>query len=66
MPLGTIGSIAAQTVFVTGASAGALPMAIAFFPQEMSIPTSALEPEFQNKTDSSGKPIEYVLCNKGL
>ena len=34
--------------------------------QELSIPTSALEPEFQNLKDAKGKPITSVVCNKGL
>ena len=32
----------------------------------MRVATSALEPEFQHATDGAGKPIEYVVCNKGL
>ena len=51
---------------MAGSIFGALPVAIAVFPQEMKISTSSLEPEFQGLKDSSGKPIEYVLCNKGL
>lgn len=66
MPLGTIGTVVAQTVFVTGCSGCALPLAIAAFPQEMKIATSALEPEFQSAKDVNGQPLEYVLCNKGL
>ena len=66
VPLGTVAAVAAQTVFVAGCSGFALPVAIAVFPQEMKIATSALEPEYQNAKDGSGKPIEYVLCNKGL
>lgn len=66
MALGTIGAVVAQTAFVAGCSGVALPCAIAFFPQEMKIATSALEPEFQHATDALGRPVEYVLCNKGL
>jgi tricarboxylate carrier len=66
VPLGTVGAIVAQTGFVATCSGCALPLAIAFFPQEMKIATSALEPEFQHAKDATGKPIEYVLCNKGL
>ena len=61
-----IAAIASETVFVAGVSALALPLAIAVFPQEMRIATSVLEPEFQHAKDADGKPIEYVLCNKGL
>ena len=66
MPLGPIAQVASQTAFVAGCSAFALPVAIAVFPQEMKIATSALEPEFQHAKDAKGQPIEYVLCNKGL
>ena len=66
VPLGAVGGIVAQTVFVATCSGCALPVAIAFFPQEMQIATSALEPEFQQAKDGKGQPIEYVLCNKGL
>ena len=59
-------AIAAETTFVAGASATALPMAIAVFPQEMQIPTSALEPEFREAKDASGRRVKHVLCNKGL
>ena len=41
-------------------------MAIAVFPQEMQIPTSALEPEFREAKDASGRRVDHVLCNKGL
>ncbi|KNC50769.1 sideroflexin [Thecamonas trahens ATCC 50062] len=43
-----------------------LPMAIAMFPQDESVPASILEPEFQGKVDLTGKPIEYFTFNKGL
>ena len=66
VPLGAVGGIVAQTVFVATCSGCALPLAIAAFPQEMHIATSALEPEFQQAKDGKGQPIEYVLCNKGL
>ena len=66
VPLGTVGTIVAQTAFVATCSGCALPVAIAFFPQEMKIATSALEPEFRNVKDAAGQPLEYVVCNKGL
>ena len=49
-----------------GSIYGALPVAIAVFPQEMKIDVNVLEPEFRQAKDKSGKAIEYVLCNKGL
>ena len=66
VPLGPIAAIAAETCFVAGSSAFALPVAIAVFPQEMKIATSVLEEEFKNVKDGKGEVVEYVLCNKGL
>ena len=66
VPLGPIAAAIAETTFVAGSIFGALPVAIAVFPQEMKIDTSVLEPEFQSRVDKKGNKIEYVLCNKGL
>ena len=55
-----------QTGLVGCSIFGALPLAIAIFPQEIQIPTSALEPEFQNLKTKDGKPLTHVVCNKGL
>ena len=66
VPLGPIAAAAAEVVFVAGAIFGALPAAIAVFPQEMKIDVSALEEEFRSCKDKAGRPVEYVLCNKGL
>ena len=59
-------AVAAELALVASSIYFALPVAIAIFPQELSIPTSALEPEFQDLKDSKGRPITSVLCNKGL
>ncbi|KAL1511174.1 hypothetical protein AB1Y20_005990 [Prymnesium parvum] len=61
-----IPAVAAEVALVATSIYFALPVAIAIFPQELSIPVSALEPEFQNLKDSHGRPITSVLCNKGL
>lgn len=66
LPLGAVASVVAQTTFVAVCSGCALPVAIAAFPQEMKIPITVLEPEFQQATDASGQRISMVLCNKGL
>ena len=55
VPLGAVGGIVAQTVFVATCSGCALPLAIAIFPQEIAIPTSALEPEFQGLVGIDGQ-----------
>lgn len=63
---GSIAAIAAESTFVASALYFALPYAIAIFPQEIQIPVSELEPEFRELTDSTGAPIKYAVCNKGL
>eukprot|EP00962_Isochrysis_galbana_P041043 scaffold14964_cov146-Isochrysis_galbana.AAC.1 len=64
--LGPLAAAAAETCLVAGSIYGALPMAIAVFPQEMVIPVASLEPEFQNRKNKKGELITEVLCNKGL
>ena len=64
--LGPIAAAAAETCFVAGSIYGALPFAIAVFPQEMKVDVNQLEPEFQGLKGKDGTPIGYVLCNKGL
>jgi tricarboxylate carrier len=66
VPLGPLVAAAVETCLVAGSIYGALPMAIAVFPQEMVIPVTSLEPEFQHRKDKKGKLITEVLCNKGL
>ena len=63
---GSIAAIAAESTFVASALYFALPYAIAIFPQEIAIPTSALEPEFQGLRAKNGSLITQVVCNKGL
>eukprot|EP01116_Phalansterium_solitarium_P004910 TRINITY_DN1611_c0_g2_i1.p1 TRINITY_DN1611_c0_g2~~TRINITY_DN1611_c0_g2_i1.p1 ORF type:complete len:332 (-),score=88.34 TRINITY_DN1611_c0_g2_i1:901-1896(-) len=43
-----------------------LPIAVAIFPQNVSVPVEKLEPEFRGLTDQSGKPITEVWYNRGL
>jgi len=65
-PLTGVAAVAAETAFVGASIFGALPLAIAIFPQEIAIPTSALEPEFQGLRAKNGSLITQVVCNKGL
>lgn len=65
-PLTGIAAVAAETAFCGASIFGALPLAIAIFPQEIAIPTSALEPEFQGLRAKNGSLITQVVCNKGL
>jgi len=66
VPLAGAAAVAAETSLVAGSIFGALPLAIAIFPQEISISVSSLEPEFQNLRTKEGAPIDVVYCNKGL
>lgn len=59
-------AVGAEVGLVAASIFGALPLAIAVFPQEMKLAVSGLEPEFQGRTDASGKPVEFVFANKGL
>lgn len=45
---------------------GALPGAVALFPQNGSIAADDVEEEFRNLTDKSGKRIEAFTYNKGI
>jgi tricarboxylate carrier len=44
----------------------ALPLAIGLFPQLSTMNAKDLEPQFHNKNDSQGKPLQAVYFNKGL
>lgn len=44
----------------------ALPLAIAIFPQDASLPVASLEPEFRGLLDSKGEAVTHLTCNKGV
>jgi len=44
----------------------AIPMSVALFPQQSTIPASKLEPQFQNLIDKNGHKITTFTYNKGL
>ncbi|ORZ35516.1 Tricarboxylate/iron carrier [Catenaria anguillulae PL171] len=58
--------IPAELAVVAGSLMGALPCAIALFPQQAKVPVSSLEPKFHNFKDTEGNPITHVFYNKGL
>lgn len=58
--------IVGETVLVTGAFGIGLPVALAILPQEMEIPVSQLEPEYQGLKLANGQPVTVVFANKGL
>ncbi|CAN3375775.1 hypothetical protein DIURU_003795 [Diutina rugosa] len=51
---------------IAATSFGALPFALAVFPQRQSISVNKLEPQFQNLKDKDGKPITTVEFNRGM
>jgi tricarboxylate carrier len=56
-----------ELTIITMCLAGALPLTIAMYPQNLELSVDVLEPEFKQLKDSkTGKPIEKVFCNKGL
>ena len=60
-------AIATEVSLIASSIYFCLPAAIAVFPQEMVIPVSKLEPEFQGRrSKATGAPVEFVTCNKGL
>ncbi|GMI33463.1 hypothetical protein TeGR_g6969 [Tetraparma gracilis] len=52
---------------VTVALCGAVPAAIALFPQKLELDPKSLEPRFQNVVDpATNKPVTSLFANKGL
>ena len=51
---------------VTVALCGAVPAAIALFPQKLALDPTSLESRFHNLTDSEGKKVKMLFSNKGL
>ena len=55
-----------ELLVITGSLAGALPVALACFPQKASFTVEELEPQFRNLKDAKGRKIEVLYTNKGL
>jgi hypothetical protein len=55
-----------QLTVIVGCVSGALPAAIALFPQEATISVDKLEPEFRTLTSSADAPIRTLTFNKGV
>lgn len=55
-----------ELLVISGAIWGALPFAIATFPQTMSVETSKLEPRFHEMRTPKGEPIKVLYYNKGV
>jgi len=59
-------SIPINLALITFALETALPAAIALFPQNISVATNSLEPQFHNLSDSKGNKITKLYFNRGL
>lgn len=56
-----------ELIIVTMCLAGALPAAIAIYPQTLRLNVKDLEPEFHHlRNKKNGEPIEFVYANKGI
>mmetsp|Transcript_73912 Transcript_73912/g.173531 ORF Transcript_73912/g.173531 Transcript_73912/m.173531 type:complete len:125 (-) Transcript_73912:42-416(-) len=58
--------LAAEILLISGILWGAVPAAIAVFPQKDSAMASELEPEIAARSDRHGQPLSKVTFNKGL
>ncbi|DBA04030.1 TPA: hypothetical protein N0F65_009377 [Lagenidium giganteum] len=66
MPKGKYPKLFTELTVVTLCLWGALPAAIALFPQNGTIEASQVEPKFQNLVDRHGNRIERFTYNKGI
>ncbi|CAI5703351.1 unnamed protein product [Peronospora effusa] len=66
MPNGKYPKLAAELVVLTLCLWGAMPSAVALFPQMGSISADNVEEEFQSRLDRHGQPIRHFLYNKGI
>ena len=57
--------VAESAVCVTAFLFG-LPLALSVFPQDCTVPVSAVEAEFRGRTRADGSPVTRVTYNKGL
>lgn len=55
-----------ELALIAGFLQGALPLALAVFPQVGAIPAGALEPAFHGRVDAAGRPVTTFYYNKGL
>jgi len=66
LPTGNVGLILFRLGFIYISLQGALPAALAVFPQTIELGAKDVEPQFQGLKDSRGQPIDTFYCNKGL
>ncbi|KAG7400882.1 Sideroflexin-5 [Phytophthora boehmeriae] len=66
MPQGKYPRLAAELVVLTMCLWGAMPTAVALFPQTGTISADSVEEEFRSRVDRNGKPIRHFTYNKGI
>ncbi|CAH0518467.1 unnamed protein product [Peronospora belbahrii] len=66
MPKGKYSKLTAELVVLTLCLWGAMPSAVALFPQTGTISASSIEEEFQSRVDRHGQPIRHFMYNKGI
>lgn len=66
MPKGKHTRLAAELVVLTLCLWGAMPSAVALFPQTGSISAEDVEEEFRSRVDRHGKPVRQFNYNKGI
>ncbi|RLN51302.1 hypothetical protein BBJ29_003060 [Phytophthora kernoviae] len=66
MPQGKYPRLAAELVVLTMCLWGAMPSAVALFPQTGTISADNVEEEFRSRVDRNGQPIRHFTYNKGI
>uniref|UniRef100_A0AAV1V642 Sidoreflexin n=2 Tax=Peronospora matthiolae TaxID=2874970 RepID=A0AAV1V642_9STRA len=66
MPKGKYPKLAAELVVLTLCLWGAVPSAVALFPQIGTISADSVESEFQSRVDRYGQPVHHYVYNKGI
>lgn len=59
-------ALAVELAVISACLQGALPFAIALFPQTGEVPAAALEAAFAGRVDRNGKPVTTFYYNKGI
>uniref|UniRef100_H3GBW6 Sidoreflexin n=1 Tax=Phytophthora ramorum TaxID=164328 RepID=H3GBW6_PHYRM len=66
MPQAKYPKLAAELVVLTLCLWGAMPSAVALFPQNGTISADSVEEEFRSRVDRHGQPIRHFIYNKGI
>ncbi|TDH68051.1 hypothetical protein CCR75_003817 [Bremia lactucae] len=66
MPQAKYPKLAVELIVLTLCLWGAMPSAIALFPQIGTISADNVEEEFRSRTDCHGQPIRHFIYNKGI